>query len=702
MMKKYIGILQHPGYNGGFADDVLGFDDNGGIAGSIGNIADDVLGLDPNGGGIYDVPIIGDIADTLINSDLGAVVGLVVPPVAVARAAQSLATAHQTGKGALAAVAQAALAAYGMSNTVQVAGIPMNANVVAATEMALAEGYTATEVAKTLVGFGDPTAIEKTLVDAGYKTAEAAAASSVAAEINAKYTLTGTEALTAGDLAGVTEGFQLAGFSEAETLGQLQSLGVSSDVASYLSGTYYGTLAAPVTEGVWEAVNNPDATGMQGFEKLNNPSITKLEYMQGGLGDELYDAYQTAWEKAADPSYRLSNQMAADLNAAGMPLPPEYGYGDAYMPTGIGSSPVVLQKLDPQVPLNMQELPPLQLEEKWFANMGLPSSAATDPLNYLNSEGLGVGPDYFGINQADMLAAQYAGFDQADIVAHMAGSGIDPVLAEDVLGQLGMDQFAISDYMKANPTSFGNTYADPSFFGKLKSAASSAKSILGDVKGIIGSSGSSSGGGMGGATSNATSNYEMLANLIDPYRGYRLNTEIPMMGAAAGAVGALSGLYQQSFTDPLAAYQTPEMQALNAQFMNQTQRRDAAAGRMSQYGARGVEAQNQYLTSALPEYRKNLQQGLGTLYTAAKPQAYNMEVGYSAAQDAIEAAKKATSANPATGLAGTISGLQGSWNQMTNNDNVLGQIEGAVNLASGLSDLYTQGSNAWNKISSWF
>ena len=38
MMKKYIGILQHPGYNGGFADDVLGFDDNGGIAGSIGNI----------------------------------------------------------------------------------------------------------------------------------------------------------------------------------------------------------------------------------------------------------------------------------------------------------------------------------------------------------------------------------------------------------------------------------------------------------------------------------------------------------------------------------------------------------------------------------------------------------------------------------------------------------------------------------------
>ena len=79
-----------------------------------------------------------------------------------------------------------------------------------------------------------------------------------------------------------------------------------------------------------------------------------------------------------------------------------------------------------------------------------------------------------------------------------------------------------------------------------------------------------------------------------------------------------------------------------------------------------------------------------------------MDVGYSAAQDAIEAAKKATSANPATGLAGTISGLQGSWNQMTNNDNVLGQIEGAVNLASGLSDLYTQGSNAWNKISSWF
>lgn len=73
---------------GGFTDDVLGFDDSGGIVGSASSVSegitnqitDDLLGFDPGGGGIYDVTrdVLGDdLADDVLGFDPGG--GGIVP-----------------------------------------------------------------------------------------------------------------------------------------------------------------------------------------------------------------------------------------------------------------------------------------------------------------------------------------------------------------------------------------------------------------------------------------------------------------------------------------------------------------------------------------------------------------------------------------------------------------------------------------------
>lgn len=129
---------------------------------------------------------------------------------------------------------------------------------------------------------------------------------------------------------------------------------------------------------------------------------------------------------------------------------------------------------------------------------------------------------------------------------------------------------------------------------------------------------------------------ENLANRMlteaDPYYDYRKNVETPARAAYAGlaptlvnqaqatgqqAQGMLGDLFyqdklKQSFTNPLDVYNTPEMQALNSQFLQGIERRDAAAGRNSQYGARALESQNNFLTNVLPTYRTGLNQGQQT------------------------------------------------------------------------------------------
>ena len=599
MMKyKYNSLLRHPGYNGDFFDDVLGFDDSGGIVGSAGNIADDVLGLDPNGGGIYDIPVIGDIAEELVVGPVGAVVSMVVPPLAVVRAAQALSVAHDTGKGSLAAVAQAAMAAYGVATapTVPVdigAGItvPVNANVVAATEMALAEGYTAEQVAKTLVGFGDKATTQAVLQQAGYPAAQSSWA-----------------AMTA-ETAAATDSAAIANMSP-EQISNLQTAVTSGDAAATTQQLSSAGIASPSFTAA-DAAQSVQAMQQAGFDS-------------SAIAEQVSN-----WQSAGITTEALTSEL-----------------------TGLGISP---------------------------ATVGLPAPT-----------------------QAQMLTDQYEGFTPDEVINHMAGSSIDPVLAEEIMGNLGYDPFMVSDYMDANPTSFGNTYADPSFMDRVKDA----NKKLNTLKKLWGNSGGQVGGQVGGAgedlAANARANTADFLRRIDPYYDYRQNTEIPMMGAAASTAGTLSGLYQQSFTNPLSVYNTPEMQATNAAFMDEMQRRDAASGRLSQYGARAVQAQNQFLTQGLPQYRTGLNQGLQTYYQAAKPQAFDMKTAAAMAQEGTNKAVAGGGYQQPSGISGTLSGLSGSWNQMTNGGNVIDQVQGGLNVVTGLNDLYTGGKEAWDTVSGWF
>lgn len=610
MVKKYIGILRHPGFNGDFADDVLG--------------------LDPNGGGIYDIPIVGDIADVVINSPIGNVVAFAFPPAAPviygAKAAQSLASGNELGALLNAVGAYAAYANPTATTTATVGGMDIagvNANLIAGIEMAGAGGSSLTDIAKVMVGMGDQTKAAEILTSAGYDAAEVTNAVNAAGQAAMDTTLTAADAesaIAAMKDAGMDSTFiqdQAQNFVKAGIIGpdHAKSLAYSGQTFPYdysIKATELPPLEAALNSGL-------DVNPLN----VSSPA-TDMNYF-GVPTDSTVD-----W----------SNQIVSNAGGDAVGFIDDYGNYKSYAD--------IAQQLDTGV------------------------------------------ENIAGKTQAQMLTDQYAGFPQGEIVQHMAGSSIDPVLGEEILTNLGMDPFAISDYMDANPTSFGNTYADPSFLDKLKSGVKS----LNTLKNLWGSTGT-----MGTGSSNPSQNYSKLMQQVDPYWDYRKQTEIPLMGAAAGAAGKLSGLYQQSFTNPLASYNTPEMQALNADFMDQIQRRDAAAGRSSQYGARAVEAQNQYLTKALPTYRTNLQQGLGTLYQAARPQAVHSETAYNAMKDAAIQSNLIAGQNVGT-ISGTVGNLQNSWNKMTNGGNVFGQIGGAIDTASNLSDLYTQGKKAWDVGSS--
>ncbi len=69
---------------------------------------------------------------------------------------------------------------------------------------------------------------------------------------------------------------------------------------------------------------------------------------------------------------------------------------------------------------------------------------------------------------------------------------------------------------------------------------------------------------------------------------------------------------RQSYDDPLAVYNSAEMQGLNNIFRNQIERRDAAAGRNSQYGSRAVEMQGNFLKD-LGNYRTGLNSTLNNV-----------------------------------------------------------------------------------------
>jgi len=610
MVKNYIGILRHPGFNGSFADDVLGFD--------------------PNGGGIYDIPIIGDVADAVVNSPLGNVVAYAFPISAPfiygAKAAQSLASGNELGALLNAVGAYSTYASPTATTTATVGGMDIagvNANLVAGVEMAKAGGASLTDIAKVMVGMGDQAKVAEVLTNAGYDAAEVATAVNNAGQAAMDTTLTATDAQTA--IAAMKD----AGMDPTFIQSQAQNFVDAGIIGpEYMEALTYSGQTFPIDQRPDAYTFDPD---YQGF--VNDQGFLTDQVPFGDVSSAATDL--NYFGVPTDSTVNWSNQIVTDAGGDAVGFIDGYGNYQSYA--------------------------------------DIAQQVGTDVTNIA------------GKTQAQMLADQYSGFTQDEILNHMAGSSIDPVLGEEILTNLGMDPFTVSDYMDKNPTSFGNTYADPSFLSRLKSTLKSVDTL----KNLWGGAGT---GGTGG--SDKAQNYSNLMQQLDPYWNYRKQTEIPLMGAAAGAAGNLSGLYQQSFSNPLASYNTPEMQALNAEFMDQIQRRDAAAGRNSQYGARAVEAQNQYLTKALPAYRTNLQQGLGTLYQAARPQTSSPEIAYSAMKDAAVQGNIVAGQNVGT-ISGTVGNLQNSWNQMNNSGNVFGKIEGAINTASNLSDLYTQGKDAW-------
>ena len=133
------------------------------------------------------------------------------------------------------------------------------------------------------------------------------------------------------------------------------------------------------------------------------------------------------------------------------------------------------------------------------------------------------------------------------------------------------------------------------------------------------------------AAGNQAKDTQALADSMksaDPYYDYIKNSVTPFMQSQQGWANANNqyasdtyGRLQQTYDNPLAVYNTPEMQALSNVFNQGIERRDAAAGRNSQYGARAVEEQNNFLTNSLPQYRTGLNTMYNNLSTTAANQA---------------------------------------------------------------------------------
>lgn len=583
-------VLRHPGYNG--------------------DIADDWLGLDPNGGGIYDIPIVGDIADSVINSFVGNVVAFAFPPAApfiyAAKSAQALASGNELNAllnavGAYTAYTSPNLTTTGKLGGMEVSGL--NANLVKAAEQAIAGGTSVTDIAKTLVGVGNQTVAQDVLTKAGVSAEQATEILNNVGQQVMDATLTADDA--------------------ARAIGAMQASGMSAaDIAANVE-TF--STVIPKDQIANSMANIGLAPSIAGLPApISNAGFYTAGTLTDGVPAELAGPhdYQIDASGFTDPSY-----------LDGPPVEPPQDYsssGGTYTEPYVGGEHF--------------ELPPS-------------------------------GPDVSGTYNSGMDSGDYF------------GEAVDTSVAPRSPYTVGLDEQI--------PDSFSST----SLLDKAKSLGSKFQSL----KNIFGTSGTGGTGGTSGTGtggSGGTADFNQRMSLVDPYRGYRLNTEIPMMGDAAGAAGTLSGLYQKSFTDPVGVYNTPEMQALNQQFMQETARKDAALGRNSQYGARGVEAQNQFLTKALPQYRTGLQQGLGTYYGAAKSQ----PLDFGAATNVLSntAVQNALAGGRPSGLAGTVSGLEGSWNQMTQGDNIFDQIQGGINTASGLQDLYTGGQQAYNTISGWF
>lgn len=101
----------------------------------------------------------------------------------------------------------------------------------------------------------------------------------------------------------------------------------------------------------------------------------------------------------------------------------------------------------------------------------------------------------------------------------------------------------------------------------------------------------------------------MLGGLGNLYSAYNMNQQADYLrGMGEQVMGnnqAYNNLLQSSYTNPEAFLGSSEFKALNDLYLNDLKRKDAASGRVSQYGARANLAQKQALAN-LGQYRQGL------------------------------------------------------------------------------------------------
>lgn len=218
----------------------------------------------------------------------------------------------------------------------------------------------------------------------------------------------------------------------------------------------------------------------------------------------------------------------------------------------------------------------------------------------------------------------------------------------------GINYLSDSNNVSGYQDQYGNTGQNNTNYSSLLNQLVQG---LGGAKGI----GSLASGAYGAYAANRQSGdlanlAQQLLNNADPYRQYRQQAEIPFMlgqmqqygdvqNAQNNLMGQLSdataqkespmskwlrenrldtidrkqggawenynNMLQQSYTDPLSVYNGNEYKGIADQLGQQMARRDAAAGRNSQYGTRAVEMQNNFLNH-LKDYRSGLNSAAGT------------------------------------------------------------------------------------------
>lgn len=246
------------------------------------------------------------------------------------------------------------------------------------------------------------------------------------------------------------------------------------------------------------------------------------------------------------------------------------------------------------------------------------------------------------LEEVVVTASKLSGMSLPETVSSLATSG---ALSGDSLAQISkMPDLSGFENKVANMQY--NT--EPSLFDTIKNIASDplTKTAVQAAGGIVGYLMQK------GYSEDQAKLADQMMN-ADPYRDYIKSSVVPFMqgqqelsknlqGQAGDVYSRLTdvlntnplggdyanyqGMLSKSFSDPLSVWNKPEMTALNDIFRQQIERRDAATGRNSQYGARAVEMENNFLTNALPKYRTGLNEAAQVAGTVQNT-AYNTQVG---------------------------------------------------------------------------